>query len=304
MTLPAFTPAQKPATAVIRGVLWMSLAACLLGLVSLLAREAARFLPPFEVAFFRNLAQLLLMLPWLILVGWRAVKTQRPWAHVRRSLFGIAAMLTWFSVVTMMPIAEATALSFSAPLFTTAGAALFFRETVGFRRWAATLVGFAGVLIILRPGFHDIETAQLLALMAAVFIAGAMLSNKSLARTESPNAMVLWMGLFMTMFSFPPAVMVWVWPEATIAWFWIGGLGVVATGAHLAINRAFASADASLVAPFGFVQIPFIALVGFWAYGEMPDLWTWIGAGIIVASGVYIGQREARRAQTLAVPSG
>ena len=279
----------------------MSLAACLLGGLSMIVRNSSTDLHPFEIAFFRNAAQLLLMAPWVVLAGIKILATKRTWAHVRRSMFGIRAMLTWFSVLTMMPIAEATAISFSAPLFTTAGAALFLGEQVGLRRWLATIFGFCGVLLIIRPGFHEVGTPQLLALFAAAMIAGAMLANKSLAKTESPNAMVVWMGVYMSLFSLPPALAVWSWPAGHV-WWWLLLLGVVATAAHLAINRAFGAADASFIAPFGFIQIPFIAGMGFLAYAEVPDLWTWLGSTVIIASGIYIGRREAKLSKAVAAP--
>ncbi len=287
---------MSPATV---GALWMITAACLLGLVSLLARQSATTLHPFEVAFFRNVGQFVLMLPWVVMVGIHVARTQRVWAHVRRSLFGVCAMLSWFWVVTQMPIAEATAISFSAPLFTTAGAALFLGEKVGLRRWLATVVGFMGVLLIIRPGINEVGLAQVVALLSAVLIACAMLANKSLSRTEAPNAMVLWMGGLMSVFSLGPALTVWVWPDGW-AWAWLLTLGVVATAAHLCINRAYGASDASFIAPFGFAQIPFVAMMGFILYAEMPDLWTWVGAFVIAASGVYTARREAklRRAAT------
>ncbi|MCW8916409.1 MAG: DMT family transporter [Magnetovibrio sp.] len=286
----AFAPAAV-------GALWMSLAACLIGVLSLLVRNVSSDLHPFEIAFFRNIGQLILMLPWVLVAGISVLKTQRTWAHVRRSSFGICAMLTWFWVVTKMPIAEATAISFSAPLFTVAGAALFLRENVGVRRWVATIIGFCGVLLIIRPGFQTIDMPRLLALMAAALIAGSMLSNKSLTRTETPNTMVVWMGVYMSLFSVGPAVMVWSWPSSGEIWFWLGFMGVVATVAHLALNRGFRAADASFIAPFGYVQIPFVAAAGFWTYGELPDVWTWIGSTIIVGSGIYIARREAQLAK-------
>ena len=282
------------------GALWMLFAACMLATISLLVRHIAADLHPFEIAFFRNFGQFAFMVPWAVMVGISALRTRRIWAHVRRSGFGLCAMLTWFWVVTQMPIAEATAISFSAPLFTTAGAALFLREQVGVRRWLATAVGFVGVLLIIRPGFHEVGQPQLLALLAAALIAGAMLSNKSLAKTEPPNAMVVWMGVYMSVFSLPPALTVWTWPEAHV-WAWLLMLGIVATLAHLAINRAFGAADASFIAPFGFVQIPFVAGVGFIAYAEVPDLWTWAGSAVIVASGIYIARREAKLSKVRAV---
>lgn len=289
---------MSPATV---GALLMVLAACLLGTLSLLVRHIAGELHPFEIAFFRNFAQFAFMVPWVLVAGVRALRTERIWAHVRRSGFGICAMLTWFWVVTQMPIAEATAISFSAPLFTTAGAALFLGESVGPRRWAATCIGFIGVLMIMRPGVHAIGFPQAMALLSAVLIAGAMLSNKSLARTEQPNAMVLWMGVFMSLFSIAPALSVWEWPTGW-TWGWLVAMGVVATAAHLAINRAFAASDASFIAPFGFAQIPFVATVGYVVYAEMPDAWTWAGALVIMASGIYTAHREAKINRAVAAP--
>ncbi|MBL4613803.1 MAG: DMT family transporter, partial [Magnetovibrio sp.] len=209
----------------VAGALWMILAACLLGVLSMLVRNLSADLHPFEIAFFRNLAQLALMIPWVLAAGIAVIHTKRIWAHLRRSMFGICAMLIWFSVLTMMPIAEATAISFSAPLFTTAGAALFLKERVGMRRWSATLIGFVGVLLIIRPGFQEVGLPQMLALLAAVLIAGSMLSNKSLTRTELPNSMVVWMGVFMSLFSLPPALTVWSWPEGEV-WVWLLALGI------------------------------------------------------------------------------
>lgn len=283
------------------GAGWMIVAACLLGVLSVLVRHVAQELHPFEIAFFRNVAQLILMLPWLVVAGLSVVRTHRNWAHMRRSLFGICAMLTWFSVLTMLPIAEATAITFAAPLFTTAGAALLMGEKVGVRRWSATMFGFIGVLLIIRPGFQEVGLGHGLALLAAVLIAAAMLTNKSLARTEHPNAMVLWMGIYMTAFSIMPAASVWTWPTVD-AWPWLAAIGLVATAAHLALNHSFSVADASFVAPFGFTQIPFIAVLGYAVYGEVPDLWTWAGAAVIVASGIYIARREAKVSKAVAAP--
>ena len=270
----------------------MVLAACLLGVLSLLVRNVAGELHPFEIVFFRNVAQFVLMMPWLVVVGLKALRTDRPWAHVRRSSFGILAMLSWFWVITKMPIAEATAISFSAPLFTTLGAGLFLGEHVGLRRWSATLVGFLGVLIIIRPGFRDVGEVQLIAIGCAVLIAAAMLSNKSLAKTENSNAMVMWMGLIMSILSVPTLVSVWQVPSLG-AMAWLVVIGLVATCAHLSINRAYARGDASFIAPFGFVQIPFVAVLGYFFFTEVPEIWTWIGAFVIIGAGIYTAHRES-----------
>ncbi|MBL4748157.1 MAG: DMT family transporter [Magnetovibrio sp.] len=286
------------ASPAVMGAIWMMLAACLLGVLSLLARKISADLHPFEVAFFRNFAQFVLMLPWLAVMGLNIMRTKRVWAHIRRSSFGILGMMSLFWVLPKMPIAEVTAIAFSAPLFTTLGAALFLREPVGQRRWFATMSGFIGVLIIIRPGFQEVGQVQLVAVMAAVLIAGAMLSNKSLSKTENPNAMVLWMGFFMSLFSLPSALAVWQWPTGE-TWGWLLLLGIVATTAHVVLNQAYSMGDVSYIAPYGFVQIPFVAVLGYMLYGETPDMWTWVGASIIIGAGIYTAHREAKHKRAL-----
>jgi drug/metabolite transporter (DMT)-like permease len=272
-----------------------------LGTLSVLVRALAADLHPFEIAFFRNLAQLIFMLPWVMVAGFGVMRTRRIGAHIRRSSFGILAMLSMFWVLTKMPIAEAIAITFSAPLFTTLGAALFLKESIGVRRWAATLVGFLGVLIIIRPGLRDVSEPHLVAIVCAMLIAGAMLSNKSLSKSENPYAMVVWMGLLMSLLSLAPALTVWQWPAPNV-WLWLGVLGVVATAAHLALNQANVKRDASFIAPFGFVQIPFVAVLGYLIFNEAPDLWTWVGAIVIMGSGVYTVRREAKLKRWITVP--
>ena len=276
----------------VRGALWMIIASTMLGTINVLVRHISKDLHPFEIAFFRNFGQFVFMLPWLVFSGLAVMKTKRIGAHIRRSLFGIAAMLTWFTALSLLPVAKVTALGFTAPLFATIGAALILREKVRARRWGATIIGFIGALVILRPGIYSIGSSELVALGGAALIAFALLSNKSLARTEQPNAMVLWMGLFMTLFSLPPAIYVWQWPVGE-TWAWLAMLGAVATIAHLAINRAFIASDASYVMPFGFIQLPAVAIMAFFMFGEVSDMLTWVGAAIIFASGIYIARREA-----------
>ena len=154
------------------------------------------------------------MLPWILNAGWRRLRTRRPAMHLLRAVCGLVAMLLLFTALSLMPLAEVTALSFTAPLFATVGAALILGERVRLRRWAATGVGFLGALIIIRPGVDTFTGASLIALGSAAGIAAAQLSVKSLSRTEHPNAIVLIMGLLMTPMSLLPAAFVWTWPSA------------------------------------------------------------------------------------------
>ena len=286
----------------LKGALWMILGCSFLGAMNVLVRYIATEVHPFEIAFFRNLGQLVFMLPWLISRGFLAMRTERLGAHLVRALLGLTAMLCWFTTLSIMPVAEATALSFTVPLFATIGAALILRETVRMRRWSATLIGLLGALIILRPGIVEMTDASILALVASAFIAAAVLMTKALSRTESTAVLVVYMALFMTPLSLVPAVFVWETPSLEM-FLWMVVIGGSATVAHLSINRAFASADASAVLPYDFVRLPVAALVAYMVFGEAADAWTWLGAGVIFSAAVYIARREIRMARQRAGPA-
>lgn len=293
----AFSYRSLKLSAPLQGALYMTAAAFFFSIMNYLVRLAAEELEPIEIAFFRNLFALLFMLPWLLRVGRSGLATKRLGGHVWRALLGMCAMACWFYSVTLMPLAEAVALNFTVPLFATAGAALILGEVVRARRWTATAIGFLGVLVILRPGFTEITWITGLPILAAAFMAGSTLLVKSLSDTESPNTIVLYMNLFLTPLSLVPALFVWQWPSVTVL-VYMALLGFLAAVAHIALTRAYTLADASAVLPLDYTRLPFIAAIAFIAFGEVPDLWTWAGAGIIAGSTLYIAHREMRIART------
>jgi len=276
----------------VQGALYMTGAALCFAIMNALIRFAAVELHPLQIAFLRNFFALVFMLPWLAGVGVQALRTERFGLHVWRAVFGLLAMLSWFTSVVILPLGEAVALNFTVPLFATIGAALVLHETVRARRWTATAVGFLGVLIILRPGFAELTPAMGLPIIAAVFMACAIMTVKSLSATESPATIVLYMNLFLAPLSLLPALFVWVWPSWAVLGY-CTALGAVAALAHIALTRAYAKADASAVVPFDYARLPFVAVIAYIAFGETSDLWTWIGAGVIAASAIYIARREA-----------
>ena len=266
--------------------------ACFSSMTALI-RHLSQELHPFEIVFFRNALGLAFLLPWLLRVGLGRLRTRRYGLHGLRVVIGLTAMLCWFTAVTLMPIAEATALSFTAPLFGTLGAALVLREKVQGRRWAAIAVGFAGAMIILRPGIEALTGPALLVLAASVSMACGVLVVKTLSRTDSATAIVFYMGLLMTPLSLVPALFVWQAP-ALAGWLGLVALGGLATLGHLMFVRALATADASAVLPFDFSRLIFVAFLGFVFFGEQPDVWTWIGAAVIFMATLSTARREAR----------
>jgi S-adenosylmethionine uptake transporter len=277
----------------VKGALWMIAAAGFFAGLTGMIRYLSEDLHPFEIAFFRNLFGLMIMVPWLMRVGVMRLRTKRLRLYTWRGLTGALAMLTWFYALSLMPLADAVALSFTSPLFATAGAALFLSERVGSRRWSATAVGFIGAMLILRPGPGTFEAGAMVVLVSAAAMAATALMVKDLSRTEPVDAVVVYTVVFMTPLTALPALFVWQTPD----WehlIWLVALGAVGTLGNIAAVRAFAVAEASALFPYDFVRLPFVALIGFLAFSEIPDRWTWIGAGVIALSSLYIAHREAR----------
>lgn len=276
----------------LQGGLWMLLAAAFYACLSTTIRHVTQTLHPFEAVFFRNLFSFAFMLPWLLHVGVGRLRTEKLHLHVARGLTGLCAMLAMFYAFSLIPLADATALSFTAPLFLTVGATLFLGEKMRLRRWVATAVGFCGALLIIRPGFAELTPGVAIMLFSAVFMAASALLIRKLTRTEEANVVVMYMLLIITPLSAVPAIFVWRNPTLEEL-AWLTALGAFATLVHLSLTRAFRNAEASYVVPFDFARLPFVALVAFLAFGELPDIWTWIGGGVIFAAGAYIARREA-----------
>ena len=163
----------------VEGALWMVTAAALFSVLNLLIRHASTELHPFQVTFFRNFFSLAFMLPWLMRAGLGGLRTRKWGLYSTRALTGLAAMLTWFYAISVMPLAEAVALNFTTPLFATVGAALFLGEVVRLRRWTATVVGFLGVLVIVRPDADAIDLMAVLVLVSACFSAASQAAMNS-----------------------------------------------------------------------------------------------------------------------------
>jgi drug/metabolite transporter (DMT)-like permease len=288
----AFAAATPP----VQAGIYATIAAFFFAGMSALIRHAGTHMHPFEVVFFRNLVSLLIMLPWLLRMGFSGLHKDRIGMHALRATFSLGSMLCGFTAVTMIPLTQSTALSFAAPLFSTAGAALFLGETVRLRRWSAVLIGFAGTLVILRPDTAELNLGTYLALANAVLMGVGYLLVKSLSRTERPEEIVSYMVLLLTPMSLIPAVFVWTWPSLELLAALVA-LGAVGTVGHLFFTRAFAVADVTIAMPFDFFRLPFTALIAFFIFGEVPTIWTWVGGAVIFASTFYIARREAQLAR-------
>lgn len=258
-----------------------------------LIRIVAEELHPFEIAFFRNVFGFLTILPFALWNGIGTFRARRPGRLVLAAFINLLSMMSFFSAVPLLPLNELTALSFTQPLFQTIGAVFLLGEIV--RRWrlAGTIVGFFGVLIVMRPGTEAFTPASLLVLFGAATYAAVALIIKSVD-DENPVTVVLYVSFLISCFSLPVAATVWTWPSAT-ALLMMAAIGALGTIGWFAFAYAFKFADASALAPYDFTRLPFIAVPAYLVFGEVPDIWTWIGAAVIFGSSIMVTRAEVRR---------
>jgi drug/metabolite transporter (DMT)-like permease len=294
-------PGSLPAPA--RGVLWMLAQAAAMVVTMVAVRKLSPTFSVFELVFIRALVGLAIQMPWLIRAGTEIFRPPRIGLVTLRSCFVIVAMLLWFTALGAMPVSDAVALQFTLPLFAIAGAGLILRETVGMGRWLAVVIGFCGAMVIIRPGFAEVNPYAILVLLTAVLVAGVQLTTKVLANAVTGTALVFHMNLMMLPLSLGAAVPVWVTPNlADLPW--LLAIGVFGSVAHIFMARAMAAADASLVAPVDFARLPLAALFGWFLFGETSDLWTWVGAAVIFASTTYIIRLDPGTASRHRAPDG
>ena len=269
----------------------MTGAAFCFALMNLVVRLASEELETMQIAFFRASFALIFMLPWAIRRGAASLRTAHLKIHIGRSIVSVFSMYFWFTAVIVLPLADAVALNFTAPLFVTIGAALILRELVGPRRWAATAVGFLGTIVVLRPGFAEVSAYSALPILAAACVATNTLLVKRLLRHDAPGTIVLYMNLLLTPLCLVPALFVWVWPSPGV-WLLGVSLGLLAAFGHILFTRAFVHADASAIQPFDYARLPFVALLGFVFFTEVPSVWLWVGGAMIAGAALYTAHRE------------
>jgi drug/metabolite transporter (DMT)-like permease len=280
----------------VRGVLWMILSSLFYALIYVVVRGLAESFVVNQIVFFRAVLGSAFMLPWLFSAGLGALRTSRMPLYLWRMLFSYIGAVAWMYGIAGMPLADANALMFTMPLFTVILAAIWLTERPGLHRWSATIVGFAGALIILRPGMIEISTAALATLFAAAMFSGALIGSKMLTSTENPNPMVFYLYTLMI----PPAAVgaIWGWKTPGLDDIpLLVALGLCTVGAQQCQTRAFRVAPASLVVIVNYIQLPLIALFGWMIFSQSTDIWTWAGAAVICTSTYYVSYREGRNSQ-------
>lgn len=249
----------------------------------------------FEISFFRVVVSMLVITPFLIRAGRSAggVRTQVPWLQVCRGIAGSTAMLAGFYAIVHLPLADAQALSFSRTLFVVPLAALILSETVGVRRWMAVLVGFMGVIIMLRPGQGiELSVGMAAALAHAFLVAIATILVSLVSRYDRPVTLMFYTNIVGLVVTGIPTLYVWQMPT-DMQWVWLLVMGVFATAAHNCFIRAYALGEASAIAPVDYMRLFWAAIAGYLVFDTLPDLYGIIGAAVISLTTLYIVRREA-----------
>lgn len=294
-------PAQRTLSPSIAGIAYICAGAFCLTVNDALAKYLSAFLPVMEIIFFRMLFVLPLVVCTGVLVGGRrSLVTRAPWLQIGRGLAAIAAPIAFINGLAIMPLAANTAISFASPLFITLLAVGLLGERPGWRRWAATLTGFGGVLCVIQPGTAVFSWGALLPLGAAFAYALLMLS----ARTLADRGDTIWVTMLYATgvpLILSGALMPWLWQTpAPEHWPALIAVGVFGGGAITLITQAFRVASASIVAPFDYSGLLWAALLGWLFWHEIPTPVAFVGMAIIVVSGIYLASRQggphARRA--------
>lgn len=292
--LPASPPIPRPVPAArpLAGIGWMVLTGLFFVGVTAAVKHGARDLPAAEAAFLRYFLGIVFLVP---MIG--------PMRRVRLTgrqlrLFGLRGaahsigVILWFFAMTRITIAEVTAMNYLSPVYITIGAALFLGEAFAIRRMIAIAAAFLGALLILRPGFREIDDGHLAMLSTAVLFAFSYLTAKRMSDEVHPAVVVFMLSLVVTIGLVPFAVAVWQWPTGSeIAWMFL--VAFLATAGHYSMTLAFAAAPVSVTQPVTFLQLLWSVLLGTLVFHEPIDVWVIVGGAVILGATTFIAIREA-----------
>jgi drug/metabolite transporter (DMT)-like permease len=263
--------------------LWMAGWLALMLIVAVAGREGMRELNVFQLMEVRSILGLCMLYPLIrINGGFSVVKTARVHVHIARNLIHYGAQLGWFFALTLIPIGQVVAIEFTMPIWTAILAATFLGERMTSWKIAAIVLGIVGVIVIVRPATGEVNPGQLIALAAAVGFGISIAMVKSLTRTEQTLAIIFWMLVVQSAAGLFPALYVWKWPP-TYIWGWVVVIAFCGTFSHYCMARAMLHADATVVIPMDFLRVPLTATAGWLIYAERLDLFTVLGAVLILA---------------------
>jgi drug/metabolite transporter (DMT)-like permease len=287
-----WTPVDKP----LRGIVLVLISTIFLSSSDTMAKYLAFRLSAVEIGWLRYLTFMLIMCPAVLLATSprRALHSVRPDLQILRGMTLVGSSLLFISALRFLPIAEATTTSFVSPIFVTVLSIVFLRESVGVRRWVATLTGLIGVIIVVRPGTSAFQPAALLAIISALCWACSLVTTRKIGGRDSAVTTMAYSAV--SGFLLLSIMLPFFWAIPTVHELVISTcLGIAATSGHWLVVLAYRYGDASVLAPFSYTQPIWATILGYAVFGDVPDAWTFVGAAIIIASGLYTAHRERIR---------
>ncbi len=282
-----------PRLETLQGIGLITLAMALLSAMDAVVKWLSPDYSTVQLMFFRSVFAFLPLAPLVLRSGWAgSLRTRSLGGHALRSLFGLVALGCFFWSLALLPLADATAITFAAPLFVTALSLPLLGEVVRARRWTAVGVGFLGVLVMVRPGVGVFQPAALLPLATALFLALMVIQVRKLTRTDSNTTIVIYYTIISTLVTGAVVPFYWVTPGLT-DFVLLATVGVLGGLGQLVLTAAYRRAEASILAPFDYTAMVWAVLFGLFVWGELPAPNIWLGVAIVIASGVYIIYREA-----------
>lgn len=293
-SLPRSSAAEiyRPKADNFRGILWMLGAVAFLTAMFAVIKVMVAELPVFVVAIMRTIFSLLFIAPFMLGRGVRGIATKRPFGHLCRAAFGIASFVCVVYAVAHLILADAMVLSFTTPFWSFLLSIALLGERIIARRVWATIAGFVGILFIVKPT-GDVAPAALVAIVSAMFTSGAMITMKKLSATEPPNRIVFYFFFFGTLILAPFAALDWQTPTL-VQFGWFAAAGAFGVLGQNCLTRAYDAAEVTVLGPYDFLRLPLAALIGFVVFAEIPDIWTGIGATIIILASFAIARAERR----------
>jgi drug/metabolite transporter (DMT)-like permease len=299
------TRGQRGLSDSLRGILLMCGGVSMFPFMNVAVKLLAVHYPAAQITWARFTGHLIVMLVvFLPQHRWGLLRARRPVVQIGRSVLMLASNLVFVMAIGRVPLATASAIGFSAPLIVTALSVPLLHEQVGWRRWSAVVVGFAGTLMVIRPGSGFREPAVLLLLASSFAYALYMIATRFAGRHDSAATGIIFAALFGSLGMSLVMPFVFVMPRSILDGLLFCSLGLLGGFGHYLVIRAFQLGPAAVIAPLGYVELIGTVILGYVVFGNFPDLWTWAGAGVIIASGIYIAWRERRRREERTRPAG
>jgi len=284
---------------IMRGILLMCAGVSTFPFMNAAVKWLAPHYPAMQITWARFTGHLIVMLiVFLPRYRWTLLRTRRPAGQVSRSILMLLSNLLFVMAIGRVPLANASAIGFTAPLIVTALSVPLLGESVGWRRWSAVLVGFAGSLLVIRPGSGFADPAVLLLLLSSLAYALYQIATRWVGRHDNAATGIIFAALFGALGMSLVMPFIFIMPHS----WWDGtlfcSLGLLGGVGHYLVIRAFQHGAAAVIAPLGYVELIGTTILGYLIFGNFPDAWTWVGAALIIASGIYIAWRERRRQRT------